>query len=521
MEASMASCVALCVVWVSIVITLAWRVLNWVWLRPKKLEKCLREQGLAGNSYRLLFGDTKDLSKMLEQTQSKPIKLSTSHDIAPRVTPFSHQTVNSYGKNSFVWMGPIPRVHIMNPEELKDAFNRHDDFHKTVKNPIMKSPPPGIVGVEGEQWAKHRKIINPAFHLEKLKGMVPIFYQSCSEMINKWESLVSKGSSCELDVWPYLENFTSDVISRAAFGSSYEEGRKIFQLLREEAKVYTVALRSVYIPGWRFLPTKQNKKMKEIHNEIKGLLKGIINKREEAMKAGEATKDDLLGILMESNFREIQEHGNNKNAGMSIEDVIGECKLFYFAGQETTSVLLVWTMVLLSQNQDWQARAREEVLQVFGSNIPTYEQLSHLKVVTMILLEVLRLYPSVVALPRTTHKKTQLGTLSLPAGVEVSLPILLVHHDKELWGEDANEFKPERFSEGVSKATKNKFTYLPFGGGPRICIGQNFAMMEAKLALSLILQHFTFELSPLYAHAPSVTITLQPQYGAHIILHKR
>ncbi|CAL9016818.1 unnamed protein product [Prunus brigantina] len=521
MEASRASCVALCIVWVSIVITWAWRVLNWLWLRPKKLEKCLREQGLAGNSYRLLFGDTKDLSKMLEQTQSKPIKLSTSHDIAPRVTPFFHQTVNSYGKNSFVWMGPIPRVHIMNPEDLKDTFNRHDDFHKVVKNPIMKSLPQGIVGIEGEQWAKHRKIINPAFHLEKLKGMVPIFYQSCSEMINKWESLVSKESSCELDVWPYLENFTSDVISRAAFGSSYEEGRKIFQLLREEAKVYTVAVRSVYIPGWRFLPTKQNKKAKEIHNEIRGLLKGFINKREEAMKAGEATKDDLLGILMGSNFREIQEHGNNKNAGMSIEDVIGECKLFYFAGQETTSVLLVWTMVLLSQNQDWQARAREEVLQVFGSNIPTYEELSHLKVVTMILLEVLRLYPSIVALARTTHKKTQLGKLSLPAGVEVSLPILLVHHDKELWGEDANEFKPERFSEGVSKATKNQFTYFPFGGGPRICIGQNFAMMEAKLALSLILQHFTFELSPLYAHAPSVTITLQPQYGAHIILHKR
>ncbi|KAH0986438.1 hypothetical protein GBA52_013615 [Prunus armeniaca] len=115
----------------------------------------------------------------------------------------------------------------------------------------MKSLPQGIVGIEGEQWAKHRKIINPAFHLEKLKGMVPIFHQSCSEMINKWENLVSKESSCELDVWPYLENFTSDVISRAAFGSSYEEGRKIFQLLREEAKIYTVAMRSVYIPGWR------------------------------------------------------------------------------------------------------------------------------------------------------------------------------------------------------------------------------------------------------------------------------
>ncbi|CAL2253534.1 unnamed protein product [Prunus armeniaca] len=521
MEASGASCVALSVVLVSIVIAWAWRVLNWVWLRPNKLERCLREQGLTGNSYRLLFGDTKEISMMVEQAQSKPIKLSTTHDIAPRVIPFSHQIVNTYGRNSFVWMGPTPRVTIMNPEDLKDAFNKSDEFQRAISNPIVKSISQGLSSLEGEKWAKHRKIINPAFHLEKLKGMLPTFYQSCSEMIDKWESLVFKEGSCELDVWPYLENLTSDVISRAAFGSSYEEGRKIFQLLREEAKFYTIAARSVYIPGWRFLPTKQNKRMKEIHKEVRGLLKGIINKREDAIKAGEAAKGDLLGILMESNFREIQEHGNNKSAGMSIEDVIGECKLFYFAGQETTSVLLVWTLVLLSQNQDWQARAREEVLQVFGTNIPTYDQLSHLKVVTMILLEVLRLYPAVVELPRTTYKKTQLGKFSLPAGVEVSLHIMLAHHDKELWGEDAKEFKPERFSEGVSKATKNQFTYFPFGAGPRICIGQNFAMLEAKLALSLILQHFTFELSPSYAHAPSVTITLHPQFGAHFILHKR
>ncbi|XP_058779452.1 cytochrome P450 72A68-like [Vicia villosa] len=502
----------------TLALTLLWKILNKLWLKPKKLEKVLREQGLKGNSYRFLVGDIIDILKSRKEATSKPMNLSD--DIVPRVFSYFQQSAIKHGKNCFVWFGPTPRVTITDTELIKDVLNKNNDFRKPNVSPIVRLLVNGLVNLEGEQWSKHRKLINPAFHSEKLKIMLPNFFKSCDDLISKWETMLSSDGSCEVDVWPFLQNLASDVISRTSFGSSYEEGIKIFQLQIEQAELTKSVMTNANIPGWSFLPTPTHRRMKEIDRDVRASLTNMINKREKALKAGEATKDDLLSILLESNHKEMEEHGDNKNVGMSLEDVIEECKLFYFAGQETTSVLLVWTMVLLSRYPDWQARAREEVLQVFGNKKPDFDGLGHLKIVTMILNEVLRLYPPVIALARTVYKDMKLGNLTLPAGVQLFLSIVLVHHDTKLWGDDAKVFNPERFSEGVLKATNGKTSFFPFGGGPRICIGQNFAVTEAKIAIAMILQHFSFELSPTYAHAPTEVITLQPQYGAHIILHK-
>ncbi|GAB4849275.1 hypothetical protein Ancab_040168 [Ancistrocladus abbreviatus] len=495
-----------------------WRLFNWVWLKPKKLETLLTRQGLRGNSYRLLFGDTKDLSRFRAEARSKPINFT--NDYLHRVNPLLHHTINNYGTNSFIWMGPKPLVTINEPKLIREAFSKMYNFQKPRLDPLTSLLVPGLGRYVGEKWVKHQKLITPAFHIEKLKLMLPAFYTSCNEMVNNWGDMVSETGSCELDVWPYLTTLTADVISRAAFSSSYEEGKRIFELLQEQIELTFQAFQRVYIPGWSYLPTRANKHMKELNNEIQALLRGMIDKRLKAMEAGEDPKDDLLGTLMESTFQEIQHGSKHQNAGMTMTEVIDECKLFYFAGQETTSVLLVWTMILLSKHQVWQARARDEVLRTFGCNQPDFDGLNHLKVVTMILYEVLRLYPPVISLRRTVSSDTQLGKLSLPAGVQVNLALILAHQDNELWGEDAKEFNPERFSKGISKAAKRNVSFFPFGWGPRICIGQNFALLEAKMALTLILQRFSFELSPSYAHAPATIMTLKPQFGAHIILHR-
>ncbi|KAL8110887.1 cytochrome P450 CYP72A219-like [Apium graveolens] len=496
---------------------LGWRILNWVWFRPRKLEKILRKQGFKGNPYRFLVGDIRELGKMVAEAKSKPIGLAD--DILQRVVPADFDTVKKHGKKSFVWLGPKPMVYLMDPDLIKEVVTKWNQFEKIkAVNPLTNLLVGGLAVTEGEKWVKHRKIINPAFHVDKLKNMLHAMYLSCSTMVNEWEKMVSADRQCEVDAYYYLENFTSDVISRTAFGSSYREGTKIFQLQREQSGLVVESLRSLYIPGMSLLPTKRNKRMMEIGKEVKGLVRSIIDKRLREVKGGETHQGDLLGILLDSNCKEIEQNENNKSFGMTMDEVIEECKLFYFAGQETTANTLVWALILLSQHQDWQKRAREEVLQAFGNNKPDFDGLNRLKVVNMILQETLRLYSPVPALSRTVNEDSKLGDITLPKGVTIQIPVLLLHHDVQLWGDDAKQFNPGRFSEGVAKVTMGKASYLTFGGGPRICIGQNFSMLEAKLGLAMILQRFSFVLSPSYTHAPHATITLQPQHGAHLIL---
>jgi len=496
----------------------ACRVLQSTLIVPRRLGRALRSQGLRGTTYRFPFGDLKELARLAVAARAKAMPLS--HDITPRVNRLYYNVIREHGNVSVTWLGPTPRVIVNDPKLVREILaNKLGHFQKRKHDGIVRRLASGLVNHEGEKWAAHRKLISPAFHLEKLKKMLPAFASCSDELIARWAGYVGSDGAREIDVWPEFQNLTGDVISRTAFGSSFSEGRRIFEIQCEQVQNLVKLMNTLYLPGFRFLPTQLNRRLKANAREVQALLRGIVSKRERAMKEGRANNDDLLGVLMESNIAETRQDGSSEPV-MTMDDIIGELKLFYFAGMDTTAVLLTWTMVVLSAHPEWQERAREEVRRVFGNNRPDLDGIQQLKTVTMILYEVLRLYPPVVQLDRQTHNEVELGGVTYPPGVLLSLPIVFVHHDKDVWGEDADEFSPERFKDGVSRASKDSPAFFPFGWGPRICVGQNFALVEAKMALSSILQHFSFALSQSYTHAPFPVSTLQPEHGAHLMLKK-
>ncbi|RDX99550.1 hypothetical protein CR513_17388, partial [Mucuna pruriens] len=502
-------CKAMMFSFLFLVLCITSKMVSKFWWRPKSVEKQLRKQGVRGNSYKLFNGDVDVLKKYSMEALSKPITLN--QHIVPRVMPFFHEMVEKHGKVSLSWFGRIPRLIVADAELTRTILaNQNGHFTKPpVLNPLVDLLQLGISTLEGETWAKRRKLITPAFHFEKLKAMVPAFSASCCSLIDRWEKLIKAEGSCIVDVAPEFNILAGDVIARTAFGSSYEEGKMVFELQTEQLQLVLEAYYSNYFPGLRFIPTKKNKRRFQIYNQVMATLKDIIEKKENEMMNGELKGDSLLRILLQCK--------GESNNSLTSEHLIEECKLFFFAGQETTAILLTWTMVVLCIHQNWQEKARAEVLDICGQNTPHFEAINRLKIVSMVLHEVLRMYPSVTKFMRYTKCATKIGNISVPAGVEICLPLMLLHYDDNYW-DKPEEFNPERFAEGISKASKDQIAFYPFGWGPRICLGQNFALIEAKMALAMILQHFSFQLAPSYTHAPYDHITLKPQHGASIIL---
>ncbi|CAL2231963.1 unnamed protein product [Prunus armeniaca] len=356
------------------------KILHKLWWAPARLQKLMASQGIKGPPYRLIHGNTKDISNMIKEAMSKPKSLSSSHDVLSVVQPHVHSWTKIYGKSE------------------------------------------------------------------------------CGE-----------------------PNGDSHIIS---FFKLFKTGDEI--------------------------------ESEKLEKDVRASILEIVRKREEKVMTGgeESFGSDFLGLLVKAH------HDANDSQRISVDDLIDDCKTFYVAGQETTNSLLAWTVLLLAHHTDWQEEARKEVIQMFGKQTPNPDGIAKLKTMSMVINECLRLYSPVGAVLRKAEREVKLGKLIVPANVELIMSCLSLHHDPLIWGQDAQLFKPERFAEGVAKASNNNAgAFLPFGVGPRTCVGLNFATIEAKIALSMILQRYSFTLSPGYVHLPFQLLTNCPLRGVQVMLH--
>ncbi|KAJ9140935.1 hypothetical protein P3X46_031525 [Hevea brasiliensis] len=488
-----------------------------LWWKPRRIEEHFSKQGIRGPPYRFFIGNVKELVEMMLKASSQPMQ-PFSHNILPRVLSFYHHWKKIYGATFLVWFGPTVRLTVSDPDLIREIFSTKSEFYEKIEaHPLVKQlEGDGLLSLKGEKWAHHRKIITPTFHMENLKMLVPVVAKGVMDMLEQWSASMSNSEEVEIEVSEWFQTLTEDVITRTAFGSSYEDGKAIFRLQAQQMVLAAEAFQKVFIPGYRFFPTKRNMNSWKLDKETKKSLMKLIDRRREnsndnTMQEVKNPKD-LLGLMIQASY---------SSTDVTVNDIVEECKSFFFAGKHTTSNLLTWTTVLLAMHPQWQVEAREEVLRVCGSrDIPTKDDVVKLKTLSMILNESLRLYPPTIATIRRSRTDVELGGYKIPRGTELLIPILAVHHDQSIWGNDANDFNPGRFSDGVGRAAKHSVAFIPFGLGVRTCIGQNLAILQAKLTLAIILQRFSFRLAPSYQHAPTVLMLLYPQYGAPIIFKR-
>ncbi|CAN8244569.1 unnamed protein product [Cochlearia groenlandica] len=484
------------------------------WILPVRAQKKLRENGFIGPPPSFPLGNLNDMKK-LKIMASIMVKKSKyfniiNHDIHSIALPHFAQWQQLYGKVFVYWLGIEPFVYVADPDFLsvmsKGVLGKNwgkPNVFKKDREPMFGT---GLVMVEGDDWTRHRHIITPAFSPLNLKAMTNMMVESTSNMLDGWSTQINLGNT-KFDMENEIIKTAGEIIAKTSFGVTGQHATQILNKLRAVQFALFDSSRYVGVPFNKFLNFKKTLESKKLGREIDGLLLSIINERKRSLVQGGQDHRDLLGMLLKADKDKF-----------TSKELVDECKTFFFGGHETTALALTWTFMLLAIHREWQDTIREEIRQVIGDSEIEYNKLAGLKKMTWVMNEVLRLYPPAPNAQRQARRDIKVNGQIIPNGTNIWIDVVAMHHDAKLWGDDVNEFRPERFDGDIHGGCKSKMGFMPFGFGGRMCIGRNLTAMEYKIVLSLVLSRFDISVSSDYYHSPTYMLSLRPGYGLPLIV---
>jgi cytochrome P450 len=410
-----------------------------------------------------------------------------------------------YGDVVFFRFLGVPACLVNRPDYIESVLvTQSNNFVKSKDYRAMhRVLGSGLLTSEGDLWRRQRKLIQPAFHQERIEAYAEIMVGYTERMLAAW----SDGQT--LDIHEAMMHLTLGIVAKTLFDAdvSHEAEDVDAALAVLMGKFLRQAGLALLLPAWFPLPTSQL--LKRAVGRLDKVIYGII---EERRKSGKMA-GDLLSVFLQARDEE--------GMGMTDRQLHDEIMTLFLAGHETTANVLSWTWFLLGQNPDVEAKLAEELKRVLGERIPMPADLPRLVYTDTVLRESMRLYPPVWVIGRRALATFRLGEYELPADTNILISHLIMHRDARYFPEP-EKFDPGRWSAGDPRAASlPRFTYFPFGGGPRVCVGAGFGMMEAALLLALIAQRFQIEIAPGQNVRMQTTVTLRPRNGIKVVLRRR
>jgi cytochrome P450 len=413
---------------------------------------------------------------------------------------FFQRAANEYGNTVEFKFGPYVYVMVNEPEGIRHVLvDNHRNYKKSRNYDGLKLLlGEGLVTSEGDFWRRQRKLAQPAFHRERLAGFAVTMAAATKGMLERWERNVRGGST--VDVHGEMMRVTLDIVGQTLLSTPLDDeahgiGEAMGVTLRY-VNEYAVSL--VRVPAW--VPTPKNVRFARAAKTLDELVLAIIRQRRERP---ENAGTDLLSMFMAVRDEETREQ-------MTDRQLKDEVMTMVTAGHETTANALSWTIYLLSKHPDVARRLHTEIADVLGPNgTPTLELLPKLTYCHAVLSESMRLFPPVWSFEREALADDVVSGFSIPKGAIVGIFPHILHRDPAHWP-NPEGFDPDRF---LSTSDRPRYAYLPFGAGPRTCIGNAFAMMEAQIILAMIVQHYRLELVPGASVIPEPVVTLRPLDG--------